>query len=229
MTIEGQTGSNKEALAKYIPLIEEVVSSYEELKVYYVTLTWNSITVYIELIDSAIRQDAWQRDVFEIEKAMLDGLDSLRSQWLLVEVATIENGPPAGSPVGVKLNAANSKDIATLKEVADDFKEFLQTIPWTKNVSTSSTENPGQFVFEFNREKLSFIGLSPDDILWELRFYIAGIGAWSIQSLYEDNDIVLSVAEFQDELNPKNINDLIVNTKVWKVRVWDYSSFSFEP
>jgi multidrug efflux pump subunit AcrB len=39
MTIEGQTGSNKEALAKYIPLIEEVVSSYEELKVYYVTLT----------------------------------------------------------------------------------------------------------------------------------------------------------------------------------------------
>lgn len=62
-----------------------------------------------------------------------------------------------------------------------------------------------------------------------MRFYIAGINAGSIQSTYEDNDIVLSVEEFEDELNPKDISDLIINTKAGKIRVGDYASFSFEP
>ncbi len=229
MSIEWPTWANKQSLEKYIPLIEDTVSSYEEMKVYYVTLAWNEITVYIELTDAKIRQKANQQTVFEVETSILDSLSVMQSDWLLVEVATVENGPPAWSPVWVKLNANNSKDINTLKEVADDFKEFLQTIPGTKNVSTSSTDNPGQFVFTFDRQRLGFTWLTPDDILSEVRFYIAGINAGSIQSTYEDNDIVLSVEEFEDELNPKDINDLIINTKVWKIRVGDYASFSFEP
>ncbi len=229
MSIEGQTGSNKESLEWYIDDIEDVVSSYEEMKVYYVTLSGNEITVYIELTDAKVRQDAWQKTVFDLETEILTRLKVLESDGLLVEVATVENGPPAGSPVGIKLNATSSKDIDTLKQVADDFKQFLQSTPGTKNASTSSAENPGQFVFRFDREKLSFSGLTPDDILWELRIYITGINAGSIQSSYEDNDIVLSVAEFEDTLNPTDISDLLINTSAGKIRVWDYVSYSFEP
>ena len=229
MSIEGQTWSNKEALVPYISRIEEVVSSYEEMKVYYVTLSGNSITVYIELTDAKLRQDTGLKTVFDLETEILDRLKVLESDGLLVEVATVENGPPAWSPVWVKLNASNSKNIGVLKEVADDFKVFLQQTPGTKNASTSSSENPGQFVFEFDREKLSFAGLTPDDILSELRFYIAGINAGSIQSSYEDNDIVLSLAEFEDTLNPSEINNLVINTSAWKIRVGDYASYSFEP
>jgi len=39
----------------------------------------------------------------------------------------------------------------------------------------------------------------------------------------------LSVAEFEDNLNPKDINDLIINTQVGKIRVGDYADFQFEP
>ena len=229
MNITGQTWSNKESLVWYIDDIEDVVSSYEEMKVYYVTLTNNEITVYIELTDAKTRQDAWLKSVFDLETEILERLKVLESDGLLVEVATVENGPPAGSPVGVKLNATSSKDIDTLKEVADDFKAFLQSTPGTKNASTSSTENPGQFVFRFDREKLSFAGLTPDDILGELRIYIAGINAGSLQSAYEDNDIVLSVAEFENTLNPTDITDLIINTNAGKIRVWDFVSYAFEP
>jgi len=126
------------------------------MKVYYVTLSGNTITVYIELTDAKIRQDLGQKTVFNLETEILTRLKVLESEGLLVEVATVENGPPTGSPVGVKLNANSSKDIDTLKQVADDFKIFLQSTPGTKNASTSSAENPGQFVFEFDREKLSF-------------------------------------------------------------------------
>jgi multidrug efflux pump subunit AcrB len=71
------------------------------------------------------------------------------------------------------LNANASKDIDVLKEVANDFRSFLQNISGTRNVSLSSSNNPGQFVFEFDRNKLSFSGLTPDDILGEVRFYLA--------------------------------------------------------
>ena len=229
MSVEWPTWANKESLEKYVPLIENVVSSYEEMEVYYVTLSGNKITVYIELTDAKLRQKSGQMTVFDLETTVLDELSFMASEWLLVEVATVENGPPAWSPVWVKLNANSSKDIGVLKDVADDFKEFLQWLPGTKNVSTSSADNPGQFVFTFDRQKLGFTWLTPDDILWEVRFFIAGINAGSIQSTYEDNDIVLSVEEFEDELNPKDINDLVINTKVWKVRVGDYARFSFEP
>jgi len=134
MAVEWPTWANKESLERYVPLIEDVVSSYEEMKVYYVTLAGNQITVYIELTDAKIRQRTKQKTVFEVETAILDELSFMKSEGLLVEVATVENGPPAWSPVWVKLNANSSKDIGLLKEVADDFKEFLQWIPGTKNV-----------------------------------------------------------------------------------------------
>jgi len=229
ISIEWQVGSKKEALIWYIPLIEETLSSFEEMKVYYVSLAGNNISVYVELIDSQIRQKAWMKDVFEVEAEILEWLNPLRSDGLLVEVATQENGPPAWSPVWVKLNANSSKDIDVLKETADDFKKFLQNTPGTKNASTSSSNNPGQFVFEFDRKKLSFAGLTPDTILSEVRFYIAGIQAGSISSSFEDNDIILSVAEFEESLDPTDIMDLIIPTPVWEIRVGDYAEFTFKP
>jgi len=47
-----------------------------------------------------------------------------------------------------------------------------------------------------------------------LYFYTSGITAGSIKSTYEDNNIVLSVAEFEDTLTPENISNLVINTKV---------------
>jgi len=229
ISIEGEQWSNKEALVQYIDTIETTLSSFEEMKVYYVTLSSNVISVYVELTDSKVRQKSWLKDVFQVEEEILEGLNPLRSDGLLVEVATVENGPPSWSPVWVKLNASSSKDIDTLKEVADDFKLFLQWIPGTKNASTSSGNNPGQFVFEFDTNKLSFSWLTPDDILSEIRFYIAGINAWSIASSFEDNDIILSVGEFEDNLTPTDILDLVIATRIGSVRVWDYADFTFEP
>lgn len=227
--IEWQNGAKKETMVEYIPLIEEVVSQYEELKVYYVTLSGNKIDVYIELTDAKNREETWQKTVFEVENWILEWLTPLVSKGLLVEVKTVENGPPTGAPVWVKLNTNSSKNINTLKDVAEDFKKFLQETPGTKNASISSWDNPGQFVFVLDRARLSFAGLTPDDLLRELRVLINGVTAWSITSEYEDNDIRLLVSEFEDNVTPKDIEDIIIETSQWPVRIWDYASFSFEP
>jgi len=59
--------------------------------------------------------------------------------------------------------------------------------------------------------------------------YFAGMKAGSIKSKYEENDIELSIAEFEDQVTPEDIEDLVVNTRIGKVRVGDYADFTFEP
>lgn len=229
INIEARIGTNQDILEKFIPQIESAITPFEELKVYYVQLSWNTLSIYVELTDAKYRESQWQKDVFEVEQEILLGLEPLQSEWLKVEVATLANGPPTGAPVGIKLNAQSASDINTLKTVADEFKLYLQGLEGTKNVSTSSSDNPGQFVFHFDTQKLAFSGITPDDILGELRIYFSGMNAGTIKSSYEENDIILSIAEFEDMVSPEDIEDLVVNTRIGKVRVWDYASYQFEP
>ena len=84
-------------------------------------------------------------------------------------------------------------------------------------------------MFVLDREKLGYSGLLPDDILRELRFYVAGIDAGSLQSIYEDNTIVLSLIDFKEDLSPEDILNISLSTKIGDIRVGDYASFSFQP
>lgn len=229
IAIESETGAKKESLVPYMETVENILAAYEEMKVFYVSVSENKMSVYVELIDANIRQDTGMKDVFEIETEVLTALKPLKSEGLLVEVAALENGPPSGAPVWVKLNASSSKDIDTLKKVAEDFKKYLQNIEGTKNVATTSGDNPGQFVFELDTEKLAYSGITPNDILPELRLRLAGINAGSIGSIFEDNDIVLSLAEFDDIATPEDILAMQISTQKGLVRVGDYAEYSFEP
>jgi len=112
------------------------------------------------------------------------------------------------------LVATNTNAISSLKEVSRDFQAHLKSLAGTKNVTTTSSDTPGQFVFEFDRDKLGFIGLTPDDLLNEVYFYTNGVTAGSIKSDFEDNDIVLKVAEFEDYLSPSDIENLVIDTQV---------------
>ncbi|MFC1797647.1 hypothetical protein ACFLY2_00090 [Patescibacteria group bacterium] len=47
------------------------------------------------------------------------------------------------------------QDFDLLKTVSEDFETFLENVPGAKNVISSSSDTPGQFVFSFNKEKLS--------------------------------------------------------------------------
>ncbi len=226
-TIETKEWSDEKVLEKYLPIIDDAVYKYPEMKVYYSTISWNIIDIYIELQESTIRQKKWMRTVFEIEKLIVDELKILESEWLTVSIWTLSNWPPTWKAIWVKLIANNAQKIDELKEVAYTFKEYFKTIDWLKNVSTTSTDSPGQFIFEFDRDKLAEVSLTPNDIINEVYFYTNWMKAWSIKSEYEDNDIVLKIEQFNEELSPDDINNLIINTKIWKIRLWDFADYKF--
>lgn len=229
MSITAPVWVDESYLAPYIPQVSKIISSIEELKLYYITISKNTLDVYVELTDVKLRKSLWQRDVFELEKIILESLLPLQSDWLLVEIKTISNGPPAGSPVWVKLVAQNNTDIPKLTQTANIFKQALSEIDGAKNVTTTSPENPWQFVYKFDREKLALAGINPDLIINDLRLQLFWLTSWTLTSRYEDNDIKLLISDFQDTVSPEDIKNIILTTPVWKIRVGEYMSYTFEP
>ena len=67
ISVEAKTWTDKSALEEYIPQIEQVLSSFEEMKVYYVSVSGNTISVSVELLDSNVRDDRNMLSVFEVE------------------------------------------------------------------------------------------------------------------------------------------------------------------
>ncbi|MDD2907242.1 MAG: efflux RND transporter permease subunit [Candidatus Gracilibacteria bacterium] len=227
ISIETKEGTNKESLIKYVDQVDNAIYKYDELKVYNMTISGNKISIYIELLTKKDRDAKGLKNVFEVEKLITSDLKVLESEGLNVSIETLSSGPPTGKAVGIKLVASNSSKIDDLKETASIFKEHLRTIEGLKNVTTTSSESPGQFIFRFNRDKLANVGLTPNDILGEVYFYTNGIKAGSIKSDYEDNDIVLKIAQFEDNLSPEDIDNLMVNTSIGKVRVGDFITTEF--
>ena len=228
ISLEAKTWTDKKALEKYLEPIDKSLSSYPEINVYNTSISWNRLSVDVNLLSRTERKDKGMRNVFEIEKLITNDISYLVSDWLKLSVDSLKWWPPTWDPVWVKLIASDNKKVNILREVASDFEDFLRNIEWTKNVWVSSSDNPGQFVFKFDREKLAFIGLNPDDILWEVYYYTSWVKAGSIKSNIEDNDIVLKIKDFDEKLTPEDIENLVVNTRVWKVRVWDYADFTFD-
>lgn len=228
ITLKAKTWTDKKALRTYLSEIDEYLLKYPEMKVFYTTLSGNNINVYVELINKLERKDRDMRDVFTIEKLIATDIDNFKSDWLKVETTILKDWPPTVKPVWIKLLANDNKKIDRLKRVSEDFEEYLKTIEWTKNVWTTSTDNPGQFIFSFDKDRLDSAWITPNDILGELYAYTFWLKAWSIKSDYEDNNIVLKIEDFDETLTPNDINNLVINTRAWKIKIWDFVDYKFD-
>lgn len=228
ISIKSQAWTSTESMQKYVPEIEKKVNKYEEIKVYYIKVKDNQITLNIQLTNHLERERLGQRTVFEIENLISKDMEYLKSLWLKVSSETAKNGPPSWLPVWIKLIASSSKYLDELKQVAQDFEKFLNTVPWTKNVGTNSTQTPGQFVFKFDNDKLTNMWLFPSDITRQLYLNIAWMNAWSIKSKYEDNDIKVKIEDYDNKLTASDVENLTINTRVWAVKVGDITDYIFK-
>ncbi|MFK7780244.1 MAG: efflux RND transporter permease subunit [Candidatus Gracilibacteria bacterium] len=226
--VTAESGVDEEYMAKYISNIDDSLVKIEEVKNYYITVSGNSLSVYIDLIDKAYRKSNGLKSVYDVEKIINSDLRVLESEGLEVLATTLKNGPPTGSAVGVKISSNSAKKFDTLKAVSEDFEKYLESIPHAKNITTSSNDSPGQFIFKFDKNKLSNVGLNGNDILSELYFFTNGIKAGSIKSDLEDNEIVVSFKQFEESLSPEDVENIVVNTKIGKVRVGDFADYEFK-
>lgn len=227
LTIKAKVWTDKKALEQYIPQVEDKIKDIKELKVFYIKAQDEKITVSLELTPANERQSLWQKDVFTIEKLLDERMDEFRQMWFEVNVKAVKNWPSSGPSIWIKLIADSTKQLDTLKQVSKEFEEYLKSIEWTKNVWTTSSKTPWQFIFDVKKDKLTSLGLTPDDIIRSLYSYIWWTKAWSIKSTYEDNDIVVQIWAFEEKFSPSDLESISINTKAWKIKLQDVVTYKF--
>lgn len=223
-TITAKKWTTKDLLLTKIGWIDSVLSSIPEVKLYYYTLSNNTVDITVELVKKSERK----RDSFTVEKEIFEKLSFLRSQWLQVETKVEWWWPPTGKAVGVKLVADSNEKFSELLTVAKDFDAYLRTLEWTKNVSISSSPSPWQFVFTYYMDKLSYLGIQPTDVDSQLYAVINWITVWSLRGKYENSDIKLKYNDFENTLTPNVVSDITLPTMKGMVKIWAITDYSFD-
>ncbi len=224
--LEGKPGTTTEKMAKYLPFVENELAQIEELDQYSMSVEGNTIWALIELIDLDERRKNGMREVFDVEKDLLEDLSYLTAEWLVVESLVEQGWPPQGKPVWINLVSDDNSKFSQLAVVAKEFAAYLRTLEWTKNVGISSSDTPGQFIFSFDRDKLLTLWLSPSDISGQLSNALNGANAWTIKLDTIDADIKVIYDSFIDEVSPSDVSNILITTPSGSIpagEVMDYS------
>ena len=225
--IEATQWKKTESLKDNIPLLENALWAIPEIKLFTMNLENNVISVIIELYSKDERAEQWLRDSFKVENNINEQLDLFKTLWYTVESWVLAGGPPWGKAVWIKLIADNTDYLSVLSTVSEDFDGYLKSLEGTKNVTTSTSKTPGQFVFKLNYEKIAYLGLTP----WEITNLIFANTNWLISGtvkwLLDDHDIKVKIAEFKDNLSPYDVENLVLNTSKGKVRLVDVAAYEF--
>ncbi len=212
-SIEWPVGTRTELMHSMVWELPSYFKWFPEIR--YVTLSTNgniaSLTVQLE--KKALRKTLNQRDVFTLEKIWNESLSGLNQKWLKVTGWAIKWGPPGGKAVGLKIVSDTSENLPTLINVAKEFKEHLKTIPGTKNVTVSSQDTPGQFVFSLNKDLLALYNIPASLIYQTISTNMNGITVGSIEDNGDDMNIILKSDRFIQEAKMEDI--LGISFAVW--------------
>ena len=96
------------------------------------------------------------------------------------------------------------------------------------NVNNSSNNNPGQFEFRRDTNKLAELGLSPQDFTSELLPALQGqnIGTMTLEK--KDRDIIIKYKGFDDNMTPETLLSTMINTKVGPIMLGSVAEYTID-
>ena len=142
-------------------------------------------------------------------------VEVLRSEFseirdVKVTVTQPSNGPPTGSPIGIKLYG---DDVETLNQVASQVTQKLSEISGVTNISTDSDANTTEIQFLVDKEKAGLYGFNSQVISQTLRSAVYGSEATSITNLKNDIPVVVRLnLNNNSEVEPEFANWTNINT-----------------
>lgn len=220
--ITSKPGTTKEQIATLIPFVEPHLQWRPELKQYIISVKDNALDINIDLTDKKDRTKRKERNVFEVEKAVLADLGFLIQEWYKVASAVQAGWPPQWKPVWVKLISASTAQFGDMIALAKEIETYLKTLEWTKNPAVSSPDTPWQFILSFDVDKLNFAWFSQAQAASEVSAAINGANAWTVNDNGEERTIKVLYDTFANNVTPENITNLIISTPRGElVRIWD--------
>lgn len=226
--VEATQWTTTKTLEKVLPLLYESLSEIPEIKIYTLDINDNIVSWVIELFSQDYRDSNNLRDAFMVESAVNENLDILKIRWYKVTSWVLAGWPPWWKAVGINIIAESTQYLETLSDVSNVFENYLLSLEGTKNVWLSISSTPGQFVFSLDYEKIAQLWITPNEITNSIFANTNGLTAWTIKWLLTDHDIKVKIAEFENNLSPYDLENLVLNTSKWKIKLIDIASYKFE-
>lgn len=220
--ITGPIGQKTEVTAKDLAGIEKLFIGYPEVEYTNISINWNGANAAVQLTKRNERKKKGERDVFTLEKILLEKLKVFESKWYKVVSQVLENGPPGSKAIGLKLIADDPDKLPTLIRVSKEFESHLKSIPGTKNVWRSSSDTPGQFIFKLKNDLIATTGITPALIYSQIAQNMNGMTIGTVEDNGEDMSVMLKTSQFQGEVRLEDV--LSIPISVWNTtyNVWDF-------
>lgn len=209
INIKLPVGSTLETTRPITAQVEELISKIPELDNYVSNLGssaslgfdggsgsgehLSSITVNL------VKKNQRERTSYEITDSLRD--DFKKIQGAKVSTEELNAGPPTGAPIEIRVYG---DDLKKISEITTTLKNKLDEIPEAINSRDSLEESAGEFVFEIDKQKANYYGLSTVAIANTLRNAVYGSRVSSVN--IDGDDVDITVKYNQDEFN--NIKDL---------------------
>ncbi len=199
-----------------IPILEQI-SAIEEVKFVSLQLQTGSNTGF-SLSGSKtnlasftlVLEDAEDRDRTSMEISNQIRQDFNSYDQGKIQVIESSYGPPAGEDLNISILG---KDLDKLQLFADEIIEYLNNIEGTTNVQKSISAGTSKLVFQPDKNKLKYYGLSEATIGMWMRTWVSGFKLDEITLPDEKNkkDIFFRVSD--KLLNPESLLSLTISTR----------------
>ena len=226
ITLTAEAGLIADKMAKDSQEIHSILNAIPELENYTATIKRNTVTVAVILTDHKKRE----RTSFDVEAELTQKLQFLKQKGFDITISTVSNSiSDNAGEVGIKIKSEDHVPQTTLTKVARDFENYLKGLPGTKNISNSSKESPGQFVFELDEDRLALLGLTKKSVWPSLYLALNGIDAGSVKIDGDTHDITLKYDAFNDTVSPDMLMGTLIPTPAGQIPLANIAHYTFKP
>lgn len=211
--IEWPVGIRTEVMKELVWDISIYFNGYNEIKYVGTAINGNTANISIELTKKEIRKERWEKSVFDLEKIWIQKLSKLEEKWLKVTSKVIAGWPPSSKAIWLKIISDEASSLPKLIQISKEFKEYLKTIPGTKNVTVSSQDTPGQFIFTLKKDLLALYNIPASLIYSSISTSINWVTVGSIEDNGEDMNIIIKTDTFIKEAKMEDI--LGITFTIW--------------
>ena len=220
--VTGPVGQKTNITVKELEGIEKIFIWYPEIKYTNISIGGNRASAAVQLTKRDVRKKAGQRDVFTLEKVILEKLQVFESRWYKVVSEVLKNGPPGSKAIGLKLTVDDPKKLSELIKVSKEFEAKLKTIKGTKNVWKSSEDTPWQFIFKLKKELIATTGITPLMIYGQIAQSMNGVTLGSVEDDGEDMSVILKSSQFVGDVRIEDISSIPITVWSTSYRIGDF-------
>jgi len=156
----------------------------------------NILGLTINLTDKESRETP----SFDIIPYIRDSISKILPSYVDFKFSEVEEGPPTGAPIEIKLQGNDLSHIAVL---AEKLKSDISSLEGTKNIRDSRSAKTKQIAWKFDRDVLAKFGLQPGAIMESLRSGVNGITLFQLTEGTEEIDVDIKI----DWANKKKWDD----------------------